>query len=133
MQPRSHAQQEQASAAAVWSTTPYGIERRIHRRYPINLEIEYRSDQDQLQQHHSGRTSNISSGGVLFETRDSLPVDSLVELVIHWPCLLDENCFLKLVVRGRVVRSDGKGVAVRINQDLAKEYTRTREESEVSS
>lgn len=115
MQSTSNLQEEQASAAATCPAPGYGVEQRVHRRYPINLEIDYRSDRDQIDQHHSARTRNISSGGVLVETHDSLPVDSMIELVIHWPCLLDDNRFLKLVVRGRVVRSDSKGVAVRIN------------------
>jgi hypothetical protein len=33
-------------------------------------------------------------------------------LVISWPCLLEGVCPLKLIMRGRIVRSDGQRVAM---------------------
>jgi hypothetical protein len=61
----------------------------------------------------SGTTLNISSGGVFFETDDSLPSTGIVELSMKWPFLLDGSCGLKLVMRGRIVRSDAKVTAIR--------------------
>ncbi len=119
MQSTSNAQQKPASAAATWFATDRGIERRVHRRYPIRLDIDYKCDKDGIDRQHSGRTSNVSCGGVLFETHASVPIDSMIDLMIHWPCSLDDSCFLKVMVRGRVVRSDSRGVAVRINSRIS--------------
>jgi hypothetical protein len=58
----------------------------------------------------------MSSGGIYFETQEPLPKDGRIELAMDWPFLLEGVCALKLVMRGRVVRSDAKGTAVRIMQ-----------------
>jgi len=88
-------------------------DRRSHERYPINLELTYRLLQRGRQEKRgSGRTLNVASGGVLLQTNDALPAGSSVELVLNWPFLLEGVCPLKLVMRGRVVRCDGKGVAI---------------------
>ena len=89
-------------------------DQRLTRRYPISLEIEYKIlRKGRVERLGSGRTLNVSSGGVLFEARESLPPGSSIELLMHWPFLLEGVCPLKLAVQGSVVRSDSKGVAVR--------------------
>jgi len=60
-----------------------------------------------VEQTGTGRTLNISSGGVLFETNDRLPQRGLVEVAMQWPYLLQGVCGLKLIMRGRIVRSGG--------------------------
>ena len=89
---------------------------RRHRRYPIALEIQYKwtpgGDGERL---GTGTTVNISSGGVLFLCSEQLPVRSLIELALNWPFSL-EGCALKLVMQGRVVRSDKEATAVRIQK-----------------
>jgi hypothetical protein len=35
-------------------------------------------------------------------------------LLMQWPFFLDGTCPLKLVVQGRIVRSDGNGTAVQV-------------------
>jgi hypothetical protein len=91
-------------------------EQRSHRRYPIELEVEYRlvakGQSDQL---GAGKTCNISSGGVLFNALGSPPAGSLIELMLSWPFLLEGVCPLKLVMRGHIVRSDVRGVAIQSN------------------
>jgi hypothetical protein len=89
-------------------------DQRIHRRYPITLEIEYRLlNKGRIERVGIGRTLNISSGGVLFETDDSFPAGASIELMMNWPFLLEGVCPLKLAVRGRVVRSDSHRIAIR--------------------
>ena len=61
----------------------------------------------------SGRTLNISSRGVLFEGEPPLSERAEIVLEMTWPFLLDGIRKLKFVVRGRIVRSDEKGTAVR--------------------
>ena len=42
-----------------------------------------------------------------------LAVGASVELLISWPLRLEGGCRLKLVILGRIVRTDGGGVAVK--------------------
>jgi len=94
------------------------FDQRRHFRYPIRLEIEYRLlNGSPVGRAGFGRTRNISTRGVLFETNDALPPPRAeIELLVHWPFLLDDVCPLKLVIRGRVVRTEGKAVALRIQR-----------------
>lgn len=89
-------------------------ERRQQTRFPIHLEVSY-----QLQAKYKksgdvgiGRTKNISSRGACFSTERTLPVHSIIELRLEWPVRLD-RLRLKLVVQGRIVRSDESGTGVR--------------------
>jgi hypothetical protein len=88
-------------------------EHRSHQRYPIKLEVEYRVLKKGRVERGFGRTLNISSGGVFFETKSSVPPNGPIELLLNWPFLLEGTCPLKLVMRGRIVRTDGKGVAIK--------------------
>ncbi len=91
-------------------------ELRIHRRYPIALAVQYKWNQSRSAQRlGSGITINISSGGVLFRASETLPVRSPIELALNWPVSIDD-CALKLVLRGRVVRSLQDTTAVRVIQ-----------------
>jgi hypothetical protein len=90
-------------------------EQRSRQRYPIELEVEYRL-LGAKERRGSGRTRNISSNGVLFEVAEPLPVSGSIELMVRWPCLLEGVCPLKLVMKGRIVRSDGKRVAIQSRQ-----------------
>ncbi len=92
---------------------PDGAERRRHRRYPIVLEVQYRATRGRAERLGSGTTLDVSSRGVLFRADDSLPAGSYVELALKWPFLLKGVYPLTLVMRGRVVRSDRRGMAVR--------------------
>jgi hypothetical protein len=88
-------------------------EQRSHQRYPIELEMEYRLlNKGRAEHFGSGKTRNISSGGVLFEALGSPPAGSSIELMLSWPFLLEGVCPLRLVMRGRIVRSDVRGVAI---------------------
>ena len=89
-------------------------DRRNNRRYDLTMELRYKLvARGQAGLNGTGKTYNISSGGVLFETDQLLPVGSFVEVAIHWPVLLQETCPLTLLVVGRIVRADGRGAAVR--------------------
>lgn len=89
-------------------------ERRSKRRYPISLDVHYKVlKHRRVERFGSGRTLNISSGGILFEADGVLPASGPIELALNWPFLLHGSCNLKLVIRGRIVRSEAKSVAVR--------------------
>jgi hypothetical protein len=100
---------------AAWSFEDFQVERRARQRFPLALAVEYRL-LGRAQRRGSGRTRNISSSGVLFEVSDLQPFSGPIELMVTWPCLLDDECALKLVVRGRVVRNESGGVAIESTQ-----------------
>ena len=64
----------------------------------------------------TGRTLDLSSGGVLFETDSQLPAGAQwrVELFITWPVLLHGTTPLQLTISGRIIRSEDNRVAVQI-------------------
>lgn len=104
------------AARAAGRSKKITFEQRSHQRYPIELEVEYRL----LAKGHSelvgsGMTRNISSGGVLFEVLGSAPATGTIELMLSWPFLLEGICPLKLVMKGRIVRSDVRGIAIESN------------------
>jgi hypothetical protein len=110
MSPAPHA------ARAAGRLKKVSSEQRSHQRYPIELEVEYRLvGKGHTELLGSGKTRNISSGGVLFEALGSRPADGTIELLLSWPYLLEGVCPLKLVMKGRIVRSDVRGVAIQSN------------------
>ena len=92
-------------------------DQRLHQRYPITLKVEYKLlKKGRVALLGSGRTMNISSGGIYFEADEPLPARGRIELAMEWPFLLQGVCALKLVMRGRIVRNDAYGVAVQMTQ-----------------
>jgi c-di-GMP-binding flagellar brake protein YcgR len=93
------------------------VERRRHNRYPVKEDVRYRVLQSKaVQVSGSGRTLDISSGGILFTTSERLEPGQLVEVAVNWPATLNHTCPLRLVATGRVVRSDSDTAAVRIDR-----------------
>lgn len=85
-------------------------ERRRHHRYPIMVRAEYAT--------RSGRgqamTCDVSSGGLFIKTRNPLRRGERIQLLLDWPALLDGRHALRLDIKGRILRTDGRGGAVRI-------------------
>ena len=81
--------------------------RRSH-RFPLIAQVEYISDGHQAQ----ATTLDIGSGGVLLKTDAILRLGQPVVVLIDWPALLDQHSPLRLVVFGKVLRSDRRGTAV---------------------
>ena len=95
------------------------VDQRSKGRYPIALDLQYKVLRGgRVERAGVGRTVNISSGGVLFETDDLLPSRGSVELAMKWPFLLQGVCGLKLVMRGRIVRSASNGKATAVRADF---------------
>jgi hypothetical protein len=63
-----------------------------------------------------GHTLNMSSRGVLFTTEAALPEDRLVEISVDCLVKLEGVCALKLVAVGRVVRTEPRCAAMRIER-----------------
>ena len=88
-------------------STDKNREQRSKRRYAIEREVKYRLlSGHQIAETGVGKTLNISSSGVSFTTSQALHVGSIVELSVSWPALLNNSCAMKLMVFGRVVRSE---------------------------
>jgi PilZ domain-containing protein len=85
-------------------------DRRQHYRFPITAQAEY-----VMAGHRANATTlDIGSGGVLLKTGKILRIGQPIEVLIDWPVLLEERLTIRLVVFGRVIRSNGSGTAVGI-------------------
>jgi c-di-GMP-binding flagellar brake protein YcgR len=93
------------------------VERRGSSRYPVKEDVRYRILQSKaVQMNGSGRTLDMSSGGILFTTSERLQPGQVVEVAVNWPAELHGTCRLQLVVTGQVVRSDNNTAAVRVDR-----------------
>jgi PilZ domain len=92
-------------------------DRRVKRRYPLDLPVQYKIMKNYLViGTGTGTTLDMSSNGIAFATSEPVKVGSYLELSVSWPVLLNQACPLKLVVSGKVVRSDGRVVALRMER-----------------
>jgi len=94
------------------------VERRATKRFAIEQEMLYKilDHRTAVPESGAGKTVDISSRGVRFETQQRLRAGKRVEVAVNWPALLDGGCPLKFVAVGRVVRADEKQAAIRIEQ-----------------
>jgi hypothetical protein len=90
-----------------------GSERRSRTRFPVITDLRY-SGSSRARRVYTGcgRTVNISSGGLLFQSSDPPPLGERLKLAVLWPVDLHPQVGLKLVATGRVVRKNGFYVAV---------------------
>jgi len=92
-------------------------DRRASDRFPLERDVRYRiMNRKTGDEVGAGKTLNMSSNGVLFTTDGLLIPGRRVELAISWPAQLNSKVPLKLVARGRIVRSEGGMAAVEIQQ-----------------
>ncbi len=92
-------------------------DRRGADRFPIEREVRYKIlNRKSVDEVGFGKTINMSSNGVLFSTEQHLLPGKRLEISISWPAQLDSKVSLKLVARGRVVRSAENQAAIEIHQ-----------------
>ena len=92
-------------------------DRRVDRRYPTLLDLRWKLlHRKQVLDSGEGSTLDLSSGGVRFESGRALPEGFNVELAISWPALLHNTTPMQLMVQGRIVRSEGGTIAIRMIQ-----------------
>ena len=83
-------------------------ERRRKYRFPIEREMRYKLAEDGVVvATGSGKTMNLGSGGVAFSAEQYLTPGAFVELSVSWPALLEDNCPMRLIVFGRILRCTG--------------------------
>jgi c-di-GMP-binding flagellar brake protein YcgR len=104
------------SNRGVQAAEPNTTDRRVSNRLPIEREVRYQvlGGKQAARQTGSGKTLNMSSGGVLFTTESGLPEGAHVELAISWPAKLDDATRLKLVAKGVLIRSADNQAAISI-------------------
>ena len=90
-----------------------GANRRKGLRFPIQRKVRYSTPNGKQ---GAGISLDISRSGVLFTTQQVLDVGDHVELGLEWPVRLDQKTSLKMVLRGRVVRSSNDRAAVFVQQ-----------------
>lgn len=93
------------------------IERRAARRFPIALQLQYRAFRNaELLHEGSGRTMNMSSGGILFHADVHLEPGLRLELSIAWPVPDERGPHMQLLGAGEVVRIQETDAAIRIRR-----------------
>ena len=94
-----------------------GGERRQDRRYQLQLELRWKLiRRRRVLDVGTGQTIDVSSGGILFDAGRHLPEGLNVELSISWPVLLHNVAPLQLIAAGKIVRGDGRRVAIQTVQ-----------------
>lgn len=92
-------------------------DRRQSDRFPIERDVRYKVlSKRTSEEGGEGKTLNMSSAGVLFTSGETLVPGKRMELSITWPAQLNNKCALRLVARGRVVRSLNGTAAIEIQQ-----------------
>ncbi len=90
-------------------------DRRGSNRFALDRELRSKVTNRKAQgEVGQGRTINMSSTGILFTTDQSVLPGRTMEIAVSWPAQLNNKCPLKLVARGRVVRSAEGYVAIQI-------------------
>jgi len=79
-------------------------ERRTKSRYPLDLSVRFRFCSAGTAFSGQGLAVNISSGGILVESKDRVIEGAMLEISIAWPSLLDGRIPLQLLALGRVLR-----------------------------
>lgn len=89
-------------------------DRRATRRYAIRLQLHYRLLRgSRVLYEGCGTTTNMSRGGVEFETGRFLPSGLSIQMWVEWPILMRGCDRMLLRMAGRILRCDGDQVAVR--------------------
>ena len=88
-------------------------ERRLAPRYAIETAVEYRlMARGEVIGTGRGRTVDISSSGILFESERTLPPQRVIHLSLDWPVRREAGLTTELHVAGRTVRRRGRRTAL---------------------
>jgi hypothetical protein len=92
-------------------------DRREDRRYHLQLELKWKLiRRRRVLDAGTGHTLDVSSGGILFDAGRHLPEGLNVELSIAWPVLLHNVAPMQLVAVGKIIRCNGRQVAMQTVQ-----------------
>ena len=98
--------------------TAQSHDRRASNRLPIECDVHYKvlGTKKTVKQVGSGKSLNMSSGGVLFTTESGLKQGERIELEVSWAAQLDDRIPLKLVAIGVLVRTHERQAAMSIKR-----------------
>jgi len=85
-------------------------------RFGIQRPVEFRFTDVRGAPRHQGRTVNISSTGVLFETDQKIGVGRKLEIIVRMAKLTPESMEVDLRLLGMSVRSGEGWVAVQVKK-----------------
>jgi uncharacterized protein (TIGR02266 family) len=74
-------EQPAPAPAAAPEAAPSGPENRRYKRFPVNLEMEFRTELDFVREH----ATNISNGGLFVRTAHRPPMDTIVKVDVKLP------------------------------------------------
>jgi len=101
-------------------------DRREKKRFPIRRELRYKVLVDRvIVDSGTGQTMNVSSGGLAFAIDHELKPGAFIELSVSWPAMLDDTCPMRLIVFGRVLRSQGRKTVCTIDKYEFRTQART--------
>jgi len=104
------------------------LDRRKKLRFPIQRELRYKVlEGETVVAHGVGLTQDISSSGASFHPAEPVRTGALVELSISWPVALGDDTPVRLVILGKVIRSNGKWAACSIGQYEFRTQSRVRQ------
>jgi PilZ domain len=99
------------------AVTDFAGDRRSKKRFGLDLPLKYKIVKNYLVTGGgTGTTVDMSSGGIAFTTTETFRIGAHIELSVNWPVLLNGDCAMKLVIEGRVVRSDTQLTAIRMER-----------------
>jgi hypothetical protein len=93
---------------------PFSIERRSKVRFPLELQVSYRTLGRRVPCAGEGWVVNMNRCGVLVFSKHEVDVGERIELSIEWPSLLYGRVPLRFVTVGQVVRCDVSSFAVEL-------------------
>jgi hypothetical protein len=92
-------------------------ERRQSCRFPVNLEIEYRSFHSSGGETQSvGLVRDLSKSGIRFDTVEPLQPGDRLWISLGWPGRQNGSRSAHWMLDGKVVRSEGNSAAVKISR-----------------
>src|SRR5579872_4308400 len=101
-------------------------DRRKKFRFPIRREMRYKLlAEGTIVDSGVGQTINMGSGGIAFSTDHELKPGTFIELSISWPVLLDNTCPMRMIVFGRVLRSEEHRTVCTIDKHEFRTQART--------
>ena len=87
-------------------------DRRADRRHPGELELRFWYREKGQVRHGTGRTIELSKGGVRFTTEAPVPRGVESEVQISWPFPLQNSIPLELVMHGKILNCDERGTVL---------------------
>jgi len=104
---------QQRKAVSLGAANGCNKERRRKDRFSFVTSLQYRMRRD-TKWEGSGRTANMSAGGILIVSDRSFQPGAQIEISLDWPGLYHDAERMRLVVSAEVVRSQGRRTALRI-------------------